>query len=119
MESSGYQSLGGGTSIGGVVDHNQRNLNLANSATFSRTNIRPIYNTPKHNPKFKQHETMTFGSVGMSVLLKTDYPSVSSKRLFSHSGGLGANKGSLEWEQARLKKERMAAYVRNIQGGRT
>ena len=110
MDSSGYSSFGGGG-----ANVNQRIMNLGNSATFSRTNVQPIFNTPTHHQRqFNKHETMTFSSVGMTVLLKTDYRTVSNRKFFSQSGGLGANKGSPEWEEARLKKERMEAYVLNI-----
>jgi hypothetical protein len=57
-------------------------------------------------------ETMSFQSVGNSVLRKTDYSIVSNKRVFSYSRGLGPyNIGSDEWVKGKEKKERIQHYL--------
>jgi hypothetical protein len=51
---------------------------------------------------------MTFSNIGSSIMKNTDYNTISNKKYFSKSGGVGPSTiGSDDWIRAKEKKERM------------
>jgi hypothetical protein len=46
---------------------------------------------------------MTFSNIGSSIMKNTDYNTISNKKYFSKSGGIGSD----DWIRAKEKKERM------------
>jgi hypothetical protein len=62
------------------------------------------YSTPKMSSHNKKLDGLSFTTVGNSIMRKTDYNSISNKKVFSLSGGLGAYTiGSDDWRRGKEK----------------
>lgn len=59
-------------------------------------------------------QNLTFTSIGNSIIRKSDNNLVvNNRKLFSHSGGLGAyNIGTDNWSKAKEKQDRMQNFLK-------